>query len=481
MLSFLHSPDHTIRQWSEPVVQQWLCHIGMEQLKHTFLKFNGAALLNLDSDSISKLTLNELYHSKFCQQLLHLRKIQRRYDKALYKFTKKSKIVLTICESIIQQKDKYNWLLYFINTLSPTISSIFKQLVPHIPSNKFDKFHYKLTTLMNEILPIITYHFKTKDILTGKTQTLLYFVLNTVSWCYNSFKYDNSKVSCVITKECWLKSKLLQEILNKFSDAVCIKPDYIISCGLLMIIASLAAFTTLDNDFKNLFNQIDVSVVLNSFIRRYCYGLNDIQISFPFRTILYLNGSKNEEIEWIINNTNAIDAILNEFKCGLNNKCVNDMFNYYPDAWDRAIAINILCDNPKVIDLLIKKDIISYLKKGLTLQQRTNIETERLYKNICIILMKITANPENFQYFYKYFNVKRLIYYNNEKNKVFWYRLNAIRSNCVNGIDCSQIQPYTDAIFGNVYNFYYHLFKRYTLINDDLIEGSHAAPIRTPA
>merc|ERR1719384_987023 len=102
-----------------------------------------------------------------------------------------------------------------------------------------------------------------------KTQTLLYFILNTVSWCYNSRKYDHSRIGCVISAKCWSESKIMEEILNKFEDAVNVEPDYCVCCGLLMIIASLAAFASFDITFNAFFKQQNVSNIMHCFVVRY--------------------------------------------------------------------------------------------------------------------------------------------------------------------------------------------------------------------
>lgn len=281
-----------------------------------------------------------------------------------------------------------------------------------------------------------------------------------------------SAIRSVISAECLLKSKLMQEILNKFEDAVHVVPDYLISTGLLMIISSLAVFASFDDSFNDLFKQLHICTIMHSFVVRYVEFLNDIQISFPFRCILYIKGAKNKEIEYMIKNTNALNAMLKEFVFGINKKCVNDVFNYYPDAWDRLICINILCDVEEYRLWFIRNDIVYYLKKSLMLPQRTDVETARLYKYVCMILVKITADPSNFDYFYKYFNLKRLIYYDHgDKNKVFWYKLEYIRLNCMDNIDCTEASEFARRVTDNVHNFYYQLFKSNTVIHDDIIAG----------
>ena len=439
----------------------------MNSFKDNFISFNGERLLNLD---INELISTESYQSEFIVNLTKLRSCQQFYDSTLIKFKNRSSALFETCRLLIANGDNYSWLLHAINNISPAISDIYKNLIYYIPSQYCDHFQQKLTQKMHEIVPIVAMHLKQRGNESDKSQSLLYFVLNAVSWCYNSRKHDNTNIKSCISAKCWRESKLLQNILNKFENAVNIEGDYFISCGLLMIIASLAAYSTLDQEFNDIFKDLDFSTVMFDFMQRFYCHLNDIQISFSFRTILYIQGSQNTEIEWIIENTNAINAILKEYKIALNKKCVNDVFNYYPDAWDRSISLNILCENEKCKQILIKKDVIYYLKKALRINQTTNVLTSRLYKNVCLILVKLTENPSDFKYFYKYFNPKRYIYYKGDKNRCFWNRLNWIRLNCLENIDCNESSEIVQVIFNNVHKYYYHLFhENCTLIHDDLI------------
>lgn len=472
------SPDYTVREWSKSNVKEWIVRNFDDEdgsFANNLKSYNGDRLLNIDLESnalIDELISNESSKSKFINHLSKLKRIQEKFDSSKKTFVSQSDSLLEMSALLISNSDHYGWILYAINNMSPIISNIYKNLTQFIPISMFDEFHTEISNYMNQILPIITSHLEKRKSVSGKSQNLLYFVLNALSWSFNSRKYDDSKINIMISTKVWLESKLLQEILNKFEDSVLEKPDYIVSCALLMVIASFASYSTLNIEFNKVLSQLNISTIMYHFVCIYNTSLNDIQISFPFRTILYLDGSKNKEIEWIIENTNAINAIIKEFHYGLSKKCVNDVFNYYPDAWDRAIAINILCDNNKYKQILIEKDIMYYLKKALMIHQNTKVETSRLHKNILSILIKITKNTSNFKHFYKYFNPKRYIYYDGDRSRCFWNRLNWLRLNSSKDAECricSESSEMAQTVFDNVHKYYYQLFQHFTLIHHDLI------------
>eukprot|EP01084_Bolivina_argentea_P298575 514560_1 len=474
------TPELLVSEWTSSRVIQWIQSLGIfdqKKVKQQFKNLTGLTLLALDESTVNKYISHFTKQQKqqFLSQLLTLKKFDIKLQQSVITF---NHIKENIIKSLTFISTQHN-IASNCDNLGSDLFNMHK-VIEYISTKEIKQFECIISSLMTNVLPIITRSFKDNDLRTHGRH-ILFFMGNLTSY-HNIIpvSYDN-----------WIKSGFINELVNKLQD----NRQYLASKrDVLHCIANMASNATRDKSLKRVFDKIDITAIIYEYIIKNVLdmkrnkdnkyelikNMNRAQLLFPFRIILFLNDSKNDKCEWIIHNTYALEWFLNEYDFGLKCKGISQgTMIFYPDAWDRAISVNKLYDNNnhKLKTLLLNEDrynIMQYLGRSLVFTEKTLYETRILYNNVCECLYKISMDNKNMNLLYKY----QFMYFahmnkpsstsqsgNVENvdlmNVDFWCRLNWIVEHQT---EFQKAAKYVIMLQRNMQKYYIDIFDQYTLL-----------------
>eukprot|EP01084_Bolivina_argentea_P035998 66637_1 len=253
----------------------------------------------------------------------------------------------------------------------------------HVPDINFTN---RLKLKINSTLSIFVNHFNSNAL--SKVGNILF--------CVGNLIVDFEQA---IDGETWLQSGIMYAFVSRLQQH---HGDIEGKRDILRCIANLSSMESFKTIFKDL-RLVDllVNYTMKTVIKN--KEQTNKLLVYLFRIILFANGSNEESIKMIVKKTAAIKLLLYEFECAVNSKGVQcGSYIFYPDAWDRACSITLLCENDNIKQMLIDKyNIINYLIKALLYKHKTNKENKKLYDAVCKAIYLIYKDNDNRKHFNK--------------------------------------------------------------------------------